>query len=108
MGFFFGGNMIESPFNIVSHVSCFITATAATYGLLLQDVVAIGVSILGGIISIIVVLAGRFEAYLLLRESRRQTQRIEYLIKRLPQGDNQAFSDVLNELVASNRSKKKK
>lgn len=99
--------MFDSPFNVISHVSCLITATAATYGLLLQDVVAIGVSILGGVISLVVLLAGRLEAYLLLRESRRQTQRLEYLIKRLPHGNTDAYKEVLQELVDSNRGKKK-
>lgn len=100
--------MFDSPFNVISHFTCFITATAATYGLLLQDVVAIGVSVLGGVISILVLLAGRIESYLLLRESRRQTQRLEYLIKRLPHSNADGYKEVLQELVDSNRSRKKR
>lgn len=98
---------MDSPFNLVSHLACLITATAATYGLLLQDVVAIGVSILGGVLSLLVVLAGRLEAYLLLRESRKQTARLEALIKRLPNCDRDQYGAMLQELVDNDRSKKK-
>lgn len=75
--------MLDNTFNCFSQWLCGLTAVAAGYGLLLQDVVAITVSIATACISLGVFIAGRIEARLQLNESRRHTAAIERLTMQL-------------------------
>jgi len=86
-------------YNVFAHIGCWFTSFMAGWGLLLQDVIIMGVSLVGGLCSLLVVIMGRIEARRLLREEQRRTAMIESLITRLASCSTTEQGSALRRLI---------